>query len=102
MDCHSANISKYVDYHLQPEVCKLKSYTKYSTDAINKLSKINNEVNEEDILVTLDVRSLYTNIPNVEGIQAVRDKLNAASSRLPTRVITTFLFLILTIFFLMA
>ena len=97
MDCHSANISKYVDYHLQPEVCKLKSYTKDSTDAIHKLSKINNEVNEEHILVTLDVRSLYTNIPNVEGIQAVRDKLNVASSRLPTRVITTFLFLILTL-----
>ena len=45
----------------------------------------------------MDVRSLYTNIPNEEGIQAVRDKLNTSPSRLATRVITTFLFLILTL-----
>ena len=44
VDCHSSRISKYVDYHLQPEVCKLKSYTKDSTDTINKLSKIRNEI----------------------------------------------------------
>lgn len=95
VDCHSSRISKYVDYHLQPEVCKLKSYTKDSTDTINKLSKIRNDIKKEDILVTMDVRSLYTNIPNEEGIQAVRDTLNASPSRLPTRVITTFLTLIL-------
>ena len=43
------------------------------------------------------VRSLYTNIPNDEGLQAVRDALNASTTRLPTRIITTFLFLILTL-----
>ena len=45
----------------------------------------------------MDVRSLYTNIPNEEGIQAVRDALNASPTRLPTRIITTLLFLILTL-----
>ena len=97
VNCHSSKISQYVDFHLQPEVCKLKSYVKDSTDAINKLSAINNDMQKEDILVTMDVRSLYTNIPNGEGIQAVRDSLNASSSRIPTRVITTFLTLILTL-----
>ena len=97
IQCHSSNISKYVDYHLQPEVAKLKSYTKDSTDAINKLIKIKDEVEEDDILVTMDVRSLYTNIPNEEGIRAVREKLNASPSRIPSRIITTFLLLILTL-----
>ena len=97
VDCHSAKISKYVDHHLQPEVCKLKSYTKDSTDTIKKISAIGNDIQEDDILVTMDVRSLYTNIPNEEGIQAVRETLNASPSRLPTRVITTFLTLILTL-----
>ena len=97
VDCHSSNISKYVDYHLQPEVRKLKSYTKDSTDTINKLKEIQNEIEEDDILVTMDVRSLYTNIPNNEGIQAVREKLNDSPSRLPSRVITTFLMLILSL-----
>ena len=37
VNCHSTQISKYVDYHLQPEVTKLKSHTKDSTDTITKL-----------------------------------------------------------------
>ena len=77
MNCHTAGISKYVDYHLQPEVIQLKSYTKDSTDAINKIDKIQDQVRENDILVSMDVRSLYTNKPNDEGIQAVRETLNA-------------------------
>ena len=52
---------------------------------------------KDDILVTMDVRSLYTNIPNQEGIQAVKDTLNSSPSRIPTRIITTFLTLILTL-----
>ena len=56
-------------YHLQPEVYKLKSYTKDSTDMVNKLAKIMDEITEDNILVTMDIHSLYTNIPNDEGIQ---------------------------------
>ena len=97
IECHSSNISKYVDYHLQPEVLKLKSYTKDSTDTINKLREINDDIEKDDIMVTMDVRALYTNIPNDEGIQAVREKLNESPSILPSRVITTLLSLILTL-----
>ena len=97
MNCHSMQISKYVDYHLQPEVVKLKSYTKDSTDTIHKISQFQDKINETDILVSMDVRSLYTNIPNDEGLIAVRDALNASTTRLPTRIITTFLFLIFTL-----
>ena len=39
---------------------------KDSTDAINKISAINQHMEKDDILVTMDVRSLYTNIPNQE------------------------------------
>ena len=97
MNCHTAEISRYVDYHLQPEVIKLKSYMKDSSDVINKIKEIEDQVSENDILVSMDVRSLYTNIPNEEGIQAVRESLNASSTRRPTRIITTFLRLILTL-----
>ena len=95
MNCHTAEISRYVDYHLQPEVTKLKSYMKDSTDAINKIKEIEDQVSENDILVTMDVRSLYTNIPNDEGIQAVRESLNASSTRRPMRIIKSFLLLTL-------
>ena len=56
-NCHSTHISRYIDYHLKPEVEKLKSYTKDSTDVINKLIKIQDEVSKHDILVSMDVRS---------------------------------------------
>ena len=34
------------------------------------------DTSKESILVTLDVKALYTNIPNHEGIEAVKETLN--------------------------
>ena len=49
------------------------------------------------LLVTLDVKSLYTNIPNYEGIKAVREASdNYPNKTAVTKVIITFLSLILT------
>ena len=71
IDCHTTNISKYTDHHhLQPYVKELKSYVKDSTDFIRKINSIK-KIPDNSILVTIDVRSLHTNIPNKEGIKAV-------------------------------
>ena len=43
----------------------------------------------------MDVHSLYTNVPHKEGIKAVETTLNRKNK--PTRVIITFLKLILTL-----
>ena len=46
----------------------------------------------------MDLRSLYTNIPNAEGISAVKRAFNNYSKKTAsTKVITTFLALILTL-----
>ena len=48
--------------------------------------------------MTLDVKSLYTNIPNNEGIKAVREAYDKQPSKsVSTEVIITFLSLILTL-----
>ena len=44
------------------------------------------------------MKSLYTNIPNHEDIEAVKKKLNAQSDKpITTKIITKFLFHILTV-----
>ena len=52
----------------------------------------------DTILVSIDVKSLYTNIPNHEGIEAAKENLNTQTDKpVVTRVIIKFIFLILTI-----
>ena len=60
-------ISQFVDYHINPLVSTLDSYIKDTTDFLNKLSNLGNLPNDA-ILVTLDVSSLYTNIPHNQRI----------------------------------
>ncbi|XP_053391365.1 uncharacterized protein LOC128554143 [Mercenaria mercenaria] len=65
------HISKYVDHILQPFVQSLPSYIKDTNDFITKL-KQHKLSNHKTFLVTLDVNSLYTNIPHTEGIEACK------------------------------
>ena len=53
------------------------------------------KIPDNSILVTMDVRSLYTNIPNKEGIEAVETTLKRKNIR--TKIISTFLRLVLTL-----
>lgn len=54
-------ISKYIDFYLQPFVSKAKSYVRDTKDFIMQLEGM--EVPENAILITLDITSLYINIP---------------------------------------
>ena len=96
-NCHSSKISEYVYYHLQPLVQEIFSYIKDTCNFPGKLKHIT-EVTENSYLVTLDVKSLHTSIPNSEGIKAVkRSNENFTRKTIATKVITTFLALILTL-----
>ena len=82
MNFHTANISKYVDYHLQPIVKQMLSYVKDINDFINKINIVKS-VPENSYLVIIDVRSIYTNIPNADD--------NYSEKTTTTKVSTTFL-----------
>ena len=58
-------ISQFVDHHLQPLVTKLPSYIKDTTHFLNKLNSIG-QLSNGVLLVTIDVASLYTNIPHAQ------------------------------------
>ena len=71
INCHTTSIPQYVDHYLQPHVKKkLKSNVKDSTDLIKKINNLG-KIPENSILATMDVRSLYSNIPQKEGIKVV-------------------------------
>ena len=74
VNCHTSRFSEFVDFHLQPEIKKLKSYVKGITDLIKKIEAID-YASDDSYLVSLDVSSLYINILHKEGIEAVKQKL---------------------------
>jgi len=55
-------ISECVDLHLKPFVSELPSYVYNTTDYLTKLSS--SDISEETLLVSLELVSLYTNIPH--------------------------------------
>ena len=51
---------------------EIPSYVKDTQNFFKKLEKVK-DIPQESLLVTLDVKSLYTNIPNNEGIKEVKE-----------------------------
>ena len=96
INCHTSRISEFVDYYLQPEVKKLKSYVKDTTDFIKKIEAIDH-VSDDSYLVSLDVCYLYTKIPHKEGIENVKQNLRKSKLGISIKVILTFLKLNLTL-----
>ena len=74
--CPSERISQFVDHFIQPLVHKLPSYLRDSTHFINTIKDL--KLPPDAIIASLDVTSLYTNIPNQEGISAASHYLTLA------------------------
>ena len=63
-DCPSDDLSKYVDHYLKPLVPLIPSNIKDTTHFLNTIFQIPTQLPHNTILVTIDVTSFYTNIPN--------------------------------------
>ena len=91
-------ISQFVDYHLKPLVQTTQSFIKDTTHFLNKFQQLGQLPNNA-ILVTLDVSTLYTNIPHNEGINACRhflDTRNRTPSTISTETLCDLIRMILT------
>jgi len=97
--CPTERISGLVDFLLRPYVPLLPSYIKDTTDFINHIEALP-RLSPTDLLVTLDVTSLYTNIPNEESLQVALSTLNThrddREENLKNTHITALLKLVLT------
>ena len=94
VECHTSKIFKFVDHFFQPHAKSFPSYIKDTSDFNNKNET--KDIHKDTILVTLDVKALYTNIPNHEGIEAVKSALNS-QKQIGTKNVIRFLLLILTL-----
>ena len=68
-DGPTERISAFLDRLLQPIAQRQASYLKDSTDFINFIAST--EVPKHAIIVSMDVTSLYTNIPQEERIKTI-------------------------------
>ena len=95
-------IFQFLDHWLQPIMRNLPSYLKDTSQLINELRWLSIEPNT--ILVTIDVKSLYTCIPHPERIQACTEALQKAKESNPsqpdTAVIGCLLEIVLRVMFL--
>ena len=77
----------------------MREIPSYIIDTNNFISKINSfPVLPNSLLVSMDVKSLYTSIANNEGIASVKKKYDHYPKKtIPIKIITTLLVLILTL-----
>lgn len=70
-------ISAFIDQHLQPIVTGLPSFVKDSYHFLELLQSVSLPTNSTHpiLMVTIDVTSLYTNIPHAEGLKALETYL---------------------------
>ena len=69
------NLSAFVDYHIKPLVKSLPAYIKDTNHFLNLIFSIPTPLPKDTLLATIDVKSLYTNIPIDEGVSASLDGL---------------------------
>ena len=71
-DCNSESykIAEYIDHCLAPLAVTHDSYVKNTADFIDKVTGI--EIPSDALRFSVNVESLYTNIDNNSGIEAVK------------------------------
>ena len=71
----SAAAEAYIDSFLQPIAANSPSFIRDSSHFKARIADLS--IKDSDIFFTLDVESLYTNIPIIEGIQCVKEALSS-------------------------
>ena len=76
--CATERVSQFVDFHINGLVSTLPSFVQDDMDFLRHVEDINQSgpLPEGSLLCTLDVSSLYTNIPHSEGLAATKQTVD--------------------------
>ena len=89
------NLGTFVEHHLKPLANKHTTYLQDTPDFLRQVQPIK-ELPKSAKLVTIDVVGLFTNLPQDETVQCVREALEERQTKeVPTEYITRLLELIL-------
>ncbi len=73
ISCPTYELSKFLSGILRPIVEKCPTFVKDTTHLLQRLKDVHFETeSDNNILFTMDVKGLYTNIPNADGLQALK------------------------------
>ena len=75
-DSPTDRLSSFIDFHLKPLCNTLPSYIKDTNHFLQTIFDLDTPLPPDTIVATIDVKSLYTNIPHPEGINAVLEALD--------------------------
>ena len=95
----TSNIGRFVEFHMKDSATKHPSYLQDTPDFIRRIEEINSKgpLPENALIATWDVISLFTIIPQEEGIQATRESLNKRTEQtVPTEFIIRLLEVVLS------
>ena len=79
----TSKLSNYLDVLLKPLLRNVKSYIRDTVDILNNLPE---QLEDNVILATFDISSMYTNIDNDLGIEAVKYWLEKDPEATPSRI----------------
>ena len=78
VDSPTEKISHFIDIILQPFAQAGASYIRDMNDFLDKVRNL--QIAEDEWIFSMDVSSLYTNIPHHEGVRVIRDVLRGRTS----------------------
>ena len=81
-DSPTDRLSSFVDFHLKPLCSSLPSYIKDTNHFLQTIFNLETPLPPNTIIATIDVKSLYTNIPHNEGTNAVLESLDTKHGRM--------------------
>ena len=73
---YAENVSSFLDHHLQPLAQVVKCYVKDTNEFLKKFCSLSKFL-DRIFLCTMDAEGLYSNIPHVEGLSALRERLES-------------------------
>ena len=93
------NIGKYVEHHIKHIASTHESFLEDTPDFLRMIKRINEKTEElpqNTLIVTWDVKALFTNIKHTEGLKAMEEKLDTREDKkVPTDFIIKLMDIIL-------